>query len=128
MRRLIAYFWALPVTCVGLFLALCGRATGGSIKVHDGVVESQGGVLCTLLRRGAAMTLGHVILARNEQCLTKSRRHERVHVRQFEVWGPLLIPVAWCIGAWLRYCGLDPYLDHPFELAANADQSPEIDS
>ncbi|MGF1580234.1 MAG: hypothetical protein ACFCD0_12800 [Gemmataceae bacterium] len=65
------------------------------------------------------MTLGHVIVARDQECLERSRRHERVHVRQFERWGIFLIPVSRLVGWWLSWRGFDPYLDNPFELEAD---------
>jgi hypothetical protein len=117
----IGYLWAFPVTTVGLLLAAAARLTGGSVGLHHGVIEAHGGLVAWLLRGGrlrqggAAMTLGHVILARDANCLEASREHERHHVRQFECWGPLLPPLYWGIAAWLRMRGRDPYLDHPLE-------------
>jgi hypothetical protein len=66
------------------------------------------------------MTLGHVILARDADCLARSRLHEMGHVRQFERWGPFFLPVYWLIAAWLSWRGYHPYLDHPLEHAADA--------
>lgn len=65
------------------------------------------------------MTLGHVILARDVECLTRSRNHELHHVRQFERWGILLLPLYWMVGVWLWWRGYHPYLDHPFEPPPN---------
>ena len=119
--RLFGYLWAFPVTAVGLVLVLLGSATGGSTRVKGGVVEAWGGLPGRLLRGGryhhggAAVTLGHVILARDADCLERSRPHELVHVRQYEHWGPFLLPVYWIIGWWLRVRGYHPYLDHPME-------------
>jgi hypothetical protein len=85
------------------------------------VVEAWGGAVGWLLRGGrlrrggAAAALGHVILARDAACLDRSRPHELAHVRQYERWGPLLLPAYWLAGAWLRARGYDPYLDHPLE-------------
>ncbi len=64
------------------------------------------------------MTLGHVVMAQDQTCLDLSRRHERVHVRQCEIWGPLFIPayLAGSIYAWLR--GGEAYRDNPFEKQA----------
>jgi hypothetical protein len=64
------------------------------------------------------MTLGHVILGRDVACLDHSRRHEQVHVRQYERWGPLFLPLY--LAASLVACcrGLDPYVDNPFEREA----------
>jgi hypothetical protein len=97
---------------------------GGQIERRNGVVLVTGGQVPFLLRGfrnlsgGAAMTLGHVIFARDQQCLNKSLNHELVHVRQFERWGPFCLPASWAIALWLRLRGFDPYLDHPFEREA----------
>lgn len=85
------------------------------------MVEAQGEFLRRLLTGnrlwpgGAAMTLGHVILARDQSCLDRSRTHELVHVRQYERWGPFLLPAYWLVAGWLKWRGYHPYLDHPFE-------------
>jgi hypothetical protein len=124
MPRPLAYLWAAPVTLPGLLLALAAAGSGGSVRLRSGVVEAQGGLVGRLLRGGrwwhggAALTLGHVILARDAACLDRSRAHELAHVRQYERWGPLLLPAFWLIGLWLRCRGYHPYLDHPFEQAA----------
>ena len=118
---IIGYVWAAPITIVGLLVAFATACSGGSIRVREGVVEAVGGFAGWFLRGGrfwrggAAMTLGHVLFARDADCLARSRSHEMAHVRQFEKWGPLLLPAHWIVSLWLRWRGLDPYLDHPFE-------------
>jgi hypothetical protein len=64
------------------------------------------------------MTLGHVILGRDTAALAATREHERVHVRQYERWGPLFIPayLGCSLYLWLRR--RDPYYDNPFEVEA----------
>jgi hypothetical protein len=64
------------------------------------------------------MTLGHVILARDQDCLERSRDHELAHVQQYERWGPLLLPAYWLAGRWLAARGFDSHLDNPFERQA----------
>ena len=119
--RFVGYLWAFPVTLVGLLLALVAVLSGGRMQWRGGVVEAWGGWVGRWLRGGwhsrggAALALGHVILARDAECLARSRAHELAHVRQFERWGPLLLPVYWLLGAWLWCRGYDPYLDHPLE-------------
>jgi tetratricopeptide (TPR) repeat protein len=66
----------------------------------------------------AAITLGHVVWACDEACLEISRDHERVHVRQWERWGPFLIPLYLAAAAIAWWKGLDPYRDNPFEREA----------
>lgn len=65
------------------------------------------------------MALGHVVIARDADCLAQTATHEREHVRQFERWG-LLFPFLYfgeSIYRWLR--GENPYRDNRFERAAN---------
>jgi len=64
------------------------------------------------------MTLGHTVLGLTGAGLDVVRNHELVHVRQFERWGPFLIP-AYLLASlvlWLR--GRDAYHDNPFEVEA----------
>jgi len=123
--RILAYVWALPATALGLFFVPVAWLSGGGVRIVAGVIEVHGGLVALLLRRGlpffgpaAAMTLGHVILGRDRACLDHSRRHEHVHVRQYEHWGPLMLPIYLLASLvlWLR--GRDPYLDNPFEREA----------
>lgn len=90
-----------------------------------GVLEASGGIVgvllryCTILPGGAsAMTLGHVVLGVNRAALKRSRRHERIHVRQCERWGPLFLPAYLLASLWVLLCGRRPYLDNPFEREA----------
>jgi hypothetical protein len=69
----------------------------------------------------AAATIGHVIVARNAQCMLGCRDHEHVHVRQCERWGPLF-PFAY-VGAglyatWAARSLTAYYRDNPFEIEA----------
>jgi hypothetical protein len=125
LRRVLAYSWASPATALGLLFVPLAWLTGGRASVVQGAIEVQGGLVTKLLRRGlpvlgpaAAMTIGHVILGRDQECLDQSRRHEHVHVRQYERWGVLLLPLylASSAAAWIK--GLDPYLDNRFEKEA----------
>jgi hypothetical protein len=126
-RRTIAYVWVAPVTFCALLLVTLGVATGGRVAIVRGVIEVRGGLVAWLLRRGtpwsgpaAAMTLGHVILGRDQECLDHSRFHEHVHVRQFERWGPLMVPLYLGASVWCYFKGYDPYFDNPFEQEAYA--------
>jgi hypothetical protein len=88
------------------------------------VLEFHGGLLKLLLRRvpiaggASAMTLGHCVIARTKADLDRSRRHELLHVAQYERWGPLFVPAYLACSGWLWLRGRDPYLDNPFEVEA----------
>jgi hypothetical protein len=124
LGRALVYLWALPTTTVGLlFLPLA--LAGGGARVVDGVLELHGAAIafflrrCTLLRGGAsAMTLGHVVLGRDQRLLELTRPHERVHVRQCERWGPLFIPAYLVASLLVLIRGGRPYEDNPFEREA----------
>jgi hypothetical protein len=122
--RLPLYLWAFPATVLGLIFVPESLLSGG-VRTVDGVVEVHGRMVrfflthCTLLRGGAsAMTLGHVVIGRNGKLLEQTRRHERVHVRQYERWGPLFIPAYVMLSIVLYFRGLRAYEDNPFEREA----------
>lgn len=66
----------------------------------------------------SAMTLGHVVLGRTPAALDISREHELVHVRQYELWGPLFVPAYLACSLWLWLRGGNAYFDNPFEKEA----------
>lgn len=123
--RFVGYLWALPVSVIGMLLALLARASGGSYTRKYGVLEVTGGWPAKLLRRGfpfcgpvAAITIGHVVLGASQDALEKTRSHERVHVRQYERWGILFVLAYPLAGAWAWLKGGNPYWDNIFERQA----------
>jgi len=64
------------------------------------------------------MTLGHVVIARDQDLLDLTRNHERVHVRQCERWGPFFIPAYLIMSVVMKIRGLRAYEDNPFEREA----------
>ena len=126
LRRLWAYLWVAPVTVPCLFFLPLAYLTGGRAQIVRGVLEIHGGLITVMLKRwllrpAAAMTLGHIILGRDQQCLEHSRTHEHVHVRQYERWGILMLPIYLGASTILYLRGFDPYLDNPFEREAFAE-------
>jgi hypothetical protein len=123
-RSLVGYIWAAPTTAIGLVMML-GGLWRVRVRVVDGVLEAHGPALAWLLRHltlipdGAkAMTLGHVVIARDRQSLESTRAHERVHVRQCELWGPLFVPAYLAASLWALLRGRDLYFDNWFEVEA----------
>jgi hypothetical protein len=116
--------WALPWTLLGLTAGLLGLFTGGSVQRVGKVIEFHGGLIDRVLHwvpiagGASAMTLGHCVLGRTKADLVRSRRHELVHVAQYERWGPLFVPVYLACSAWLWLRGRDSYHDNPFEIEA----------
>ena len=137
MWRVFQYLWAGPNTVAGLLFALLARATGGTWQVRDGVVEAAGGALGSMMRRlptsgtwrqpagAAALTLGHVVLAVDQAALDRTRIHERVHVRQYERWGPLFLPAYLIASMFAKLRGNHGYLGNSFEREAYTVSHPE---
>ena len=119
---ILKYLWVMPATLVGLVIASIAVLTGGSVQVYSGAIEAWGGfatwVFKSLLGRGCAMTIGHVIIAQDERSVSRYRLHEHVHIEQYEKWGPLFIPLylASSVMAWLE--GKHFYRDNVFEREA----------
>lgn len=125
----IRVLWALPATLVGLPLAALALA-GGRIRVVDGAIEAHGPGLrwilstCLPVRGVAAMTLGHIVIGCDARALEFSRAHERVHVRQYERWGPLFLPAYLAASAYAAFRGGHFYRDNCFEREAFAVTGP----
>lgn len=123
----LLYLWAAPATLLGLSVApLVYFQRGGSIEIVAGVVEISGGIVARILGSkrlpwvgsAAAMTLGHVVWGVDHSCLDRTRAHERVHVRQYERWGPVMIPAYLACSVAIYFRGGNPYRDNPFEREA----------
>ncbi|MGN6544249.1 MAG: hypothetical protein ACTHK7_04315 [Aureliella sp.] len=116
--------WASPYTLAGIAIGLLGILTGGRGRLRAGALEFYGGATAWLVRRlptgpyTLGMTLGHVIIGQTASGLDLCCLHERVHVRQFERWGPLMGPAYLLASAWQWLRGGDAYRDNPFEVQA----------
>lgn len=127
LPRPLLYLWAFPGTCCGLLLIPLALVGGGGVQLVDGVLEAWGGKLSSLLRQPfwmsgpiSAITFGHVVLGWDRPTLDRTRLHERVHVRQYERWGPAFIPAYVLASLWIRFRGGNGYRDNPFEVEAYA--------
>ena len=124
--RGLAYFWASPTTIIiGFPAAVLALVSRGRVCCVDGVLEVCGGVPrwllehATVLEGGAAaITFGHVVVGRDQGVLEQTRLHERVHVAQYERWGPFFIPAYLAASLWVLLRRGQPYLDNPFEREA----------
>lgn len=123
---LARYAWAAPATLVGVCLSVAALAAGARPRIADGCIEVAGGRIARCIARlprrcrFSAITFGHVIIGVDHATLSACRRHEQVHVRQYERWGVLFFPLY--IGSSLMQLMLhrDPYHDNRFEREACA--------
>jgi len=111
--------WAAPYTAVGLLLGMAALPFGARVSFGDNAIRFE----CCPAGRGA-LVLGNVALyARGTSPAHRVRgiygdprllnvgRHEAAHTRQYQVLGPLFLPVYFlCGGIAAR---------NPFERAAN---------
>ena len=92
--------------------------------MHTGVLEFHGGFARLFLKKmpiggGAiAITFGHVVLGQTAAALDISRAHERIHVRQYERWGPFFIPLYLLLSIIAWFQGKNAYRDNLFEIEA----------
>jgi hypothetical protein len=130
LLRPLVYLWAFPNTLLGLLLAGISLASHGRVARVAGTIEVHGGWASRLLERlmppgGVdALALSHVVLGQSAASLERHREHERVHVRQYERWGPLFLPAYACASLWVWARGRDSYLDNPFEREASERSRP----
>jgi hypothetical protein len=122
---LARYLWAFPNSLIGLLFVPIAAFTRGGVELVDGVLELHGPFIawtlahCIPLNSGVvAITLGHVVLGRDREALVQTRAHERVHVRQYERWGPMFIPAYLLASLWGFVTGAGAYHGNAFERAA----------
>ncbi len=119
--ELLGFVWTLPNTLLGLAL---GALTFQPPRVHGGAIVFDAGPrgLTAALKRfhRTAMTVGFVILG---AVPVEGRLlvHERHHIRQYMVWGPVFIPV------YLALAIAHGYRNHPWERAARHAAGEEFD-
>ena len=122
--KAIRVLWTAPNTLLGVAVGVVGMPVGTRAQWRRGCMEFYGGLVEWLLRKvppggsSSAMTLGHTILGQTRSTLDVVRDHEHVHVRQYERWGPLFIPLYLTASVILWLQRKDPYLDNPFEVEA----------
>ncbi|HEY3264288.1 MAG TPA: hypothetical protein VGK12_03935 [Actinomycetota bacterium] len=112
MLAALGFVWSLPNTLIGLVL---GGLSFVRPRIAQGVLVFDGpprGITWLLARmRRSAMTVGFVIVS-NAPVEGALLAHERAHVRQSMVLGPLFIP------AYLVLAVPFGYRRHPMERAA----------
>jgi hypothetical protein len=123
----LRYIWAAPATVLGAMIAAVASPRA-SAAIVDGVLEVHGPVLRWMLGHlvpieggASAITLGHVVIGASARALDATRAHERVHVRQYERWGPLFLPAYGAASLWAAVNGRDAYVDNVFERRARRD-------
>ena len=124
LLTILGYLWALPNSLLGLVLFIVLAPFGARASWIHGALEVSGRPIELALRYGTprgmalALTLGHVILAPAAHAHAMTRSHERVHVAQYERWGPFFLPAYALSSLWHYLRGGDPYRDNCFEREA----------
>jgi hypothetical protein len=124
--KLLRLLWALPCSIVGLLLAAIPLAAGGTARWSAGALEvtyRSSKAHCGKLARALpfrGIVFGHVILAVTRDELAVIGPHERVHVAQYERWGPAFLLAYGASSLWQLACGRNPYWHNHFEVQARA--------
>lgn len=126
---LVKILWVSPWSLWGAAIGVMGILTGGGVQRRGRIVEFWGGLIPLFLRYfpfvagSPVATFGHVVVGRSQRHLDACRPHQMIHVRQYECWGPLFIPMylGWWFVLWCR--GKRPYYDNPFEQEAYGETS-----
>ncbi len=125
LLRSVVYLWASPYSLLAITI---GLLLGGKFRRVEGVIEIHGQLIAKVLQRfyvpALAITVGHVVLAQTPWALEVTRKHERVHVQQYERWGLAFIPAYLLISGYLYLRGRDGYRENPFEVEAYAVDDP----
>jgi hypothetical protein len=122
--RVAKLLWASPCSVVGVLLAAVTVALGGRAVCRRGALEvtyRQRLAGCGKLARALpfrGIVFGHVILAVTDEELRRIGPHERVHVAQYERWGPLFFPAYGLSSLWQLLRGRSPYWYNHFEVQA----------
>lgn len=127
LALLLGIAWALPLTLVGLLLALPVMLWRGQVNLVRSskapALLFSGPLADYLLERhpfGAmcAMAIGHVVIAERSSLTHRILTHELAHVRQAACWGILFPVVYLAASAWALLRGQDAYWNNAFEIAA----------
>lgn len=125
-RKVLGVLWASPCSAVGLVLAALALLAGGRARWSAGALEvtyRQSEAQCGRLARKLpfrGIVFGHVILAVTQDELLCIGPHERVHVQQYERWGPLFFLAYGASSLWQLLRGRSAYRDNHFEVQARA--------
>jgi hypothetical protein len=124
LRNIAGIVWASPYTVVGLLIGSIGLLFGGRVRIMGRAIEFYDGGTKWFIHRlpngqfTLALTLGHVILGQTDASLDVSRKHEAVHIAQYERWGPLMLPAYFLSSCFVYLAGKRFYRDNPFEREA----------
>jgi len=124
VQKVAKLLWVFPCSAIGLAFAAFAWIAGGRAKWSSGALEityrdrraNCGKIAQTLPFRG--IVFGHVILAFTGEELAIISAHERVHVEQYERWGPFFLVAYVASSLWQLMKGRSPYWHNYFEIQA----------
>ena len=131
-RKLLALLWASPCSAIGVALAAITLLAGGKARWSSGALEvclRPNLASCDVWTRSLpfrGIVFGHVILAVTREELQAIGPHERVHVAQYERWGPLFFLAYAASSLWQLANGRGAYWNNHFEVQARTLSMPAV--
>lgn len=122
--KIAKLMWASPCSAVGLALTAVLLAAGAKARWSSGALEvtwRHSHARCGKRARRfpyRGIVFGHVILAVTREELITIGAHERVHVEQYERWGPLFFFAYGASSLWQFVNRRSPYWHNHFEVQA----------
>lgn len=126
LPQVLRLLWAAPCSVVGLIASLIALSLGGRARWVAGALEvtyRQSSFSCGKRARSfpfRGIVFGHVILAVTQEELQRIGPHERIHVEQYELWGPIFFLAYPLSSLWQLLKGRSPYWFNYFEVQARA--------
>jgi hypothetical protein len=124
MGQFVRYLWPLPFSLLAALALILVVPLSVSFARRDGALQAYGPGAALLLRivvpwmAASGLTIGHVLIYRNQADARTLHAHEIVHVRQWERWG-LLFPLAYGVASVrAAMAGGHYYRDNVFEVEA----------
>ncbi len=114
------FFWVLPNTILGFLLGFNSLFSSKRVRVVGPFPNhfELDNPWFLKLTPFPAMTFGHCVLCKSKKEALEWRKHELVHIKQYERLGPFFLPLYLASSCIALLGGYSPYYDNIFEIDA----------
>lgn len=116
----LKYLWASPNTLLAVPFMLPTLWGDGKLRMADGSIQITNWWTWKALGLIGAqgLTLGHAVIYSDSLSALFAHRHEMVHVRQYETFGPFFLPLYFMLSFHAWRTGEHYYMGNLFEVEA----------